>query len=71
MAFLVEKNILKPAMSFFSTRITNFYFSPPSFHGYKNKIELFSVQRGIKEQVWLLGAYMYHSTKEMEKKQQK
>jgi hypothetical protein len=65
LAFLVEKTtILKPAMSLFSTRI-RIFFSP--FHGYKNTTELFTLQRGIKEQVWLLGAYVYYSTKEMKK----
>jgi hypothetical protein len=55
-------------MSLFSTRIINIYFFPPSFHGYKNKTELFTLQREITEQVWLLGAYTYYSTKEMGKK---
>ena len=58
-------------MSLFSTLIRNFYLFSPSFHGYKNTTELFTLQRGITEQVWLLGAYMYHSTKEMKKKWKK
>jgi hypothetical protein len=54
-------------MSLFSTRIRNFNFFL-SFFSMDTRIKpsyLITLQRGIAEQVWLLGAYMYYSSKEM------